>query len=85
MAINHVTDSGQCGDFGHWFIESVYDMKFSTMILLAPKKVRLKTTITVYHLLISRLDPKLGRSEVVKIVSFRVKKCQERGHKINKN
>ena len=42
-------------------------------------------TIAVYRLLISGLDPELWRSEVVKIVNFRVKKWQEIGHKINKN
>ena len=42
-------------------------------------------TIAVYRLWISGLDPKLWRSEVVKIVNFRVKKWQEIGHKINKN
>ena len=42
-------------------------------------------TITVYRLWISGLDPKLWRSEVVKIVNFRVKNWQEIRHKINKN
>ena len=42
-------------------------------------------TIAVYRLLISGLDRKLWRSEVVKIVNFRVQKWQEIGHKINKN
>ena len=45
------------------------------MILLAPLKVCLikDKTITIYCLWISGLDPKLWRSEVVKIVNFRVK------------
>ena len=42
-------------------------------------------TIAIYRLLISGLDSKLWRSEVVKIVNLRVKKWQEIGHKINKN
>ena len=42
-------------------------------------------TIAVYRLLISGLDPKLWRSEVVRIMNFRIKKWREIGHKINKN
>ena len=42
---------------------------------IGPFKSALKgKTIAVYRLLISGLDPKLWRSEVVKIVNFRVKK-----------
>ena len=57
-------------------------MKFSTMILLAPLKVRFKDKmIAVYRLLISGPDPKLLRSEAVKIVNFRVKYGKKSGTK----
>ena len=57
-------------------------MKFLTMILLVLLKVRLKKEkITVYRSLISCLDRKLWRSQVFKILNFRVKNCKKSGTK----
>ena len=59
-------------------------MKFLTIILLAPLKVRFKDkTIAVYRLLISGLDRKLWRSEVVKIVYKHGKKSGTKSIRID--
>ena len=64
-----------------WWLKCIWNEIFDNDFIGPFESAFEDNTITVYRLLISGLDPKLWRSEVVKIVNFREKNGKKSGTK----